>query len=141
MKFGKRGQVSHLPNHVGQMFSRSVQELQSSGSPTLCKYTVVNNSRLLNSYYCINEFGEIEYLPPALQTLMIVVDSNRQKIAAASFILQRTWQQVITRKAVIAAGHRTAQTSVFLVVLFCPAQLIKLWMDSDGTFTTDSALV
>jgi len=136
MKFGKRGQVSH----VCQIFSRSVQELQSSDSRTLCKYTVVNNSRLLNSNYCVNVIRESEYLPPALQTLMIVVDSNRKKIAAASFILQRTWQQVITRKTVIAA-HTTAQTSVFLVFLFCPAQLIKLWMDSDGTFTADSAWV
>jgi len=49
---------------------------------------------------------------------MIVVNSNRQKTAAASFILQRTWQQVITRKAVIAA-HTTAQTSAFLVFLLC----------------------
>jgi len=81
------------------------------------KSTAVNNRRLLSSNYCVNIVRESEYLP-ALQTLVIVVDSNRQKIAAASFILQRTWQQVITRKAVIAA-HTTAQTSVILVFLLC----------------------
>jgi len=80
--------------------------------------TAVNNSKLLNSNYCVKVVRESEYLPPALQTLMIVLDSNRQKIAAASFILQRTWQQVIIRKAVIAA-HITAQTSVFLVFMLC----------------------
>jgi len=63
------------------------------------KSTAVNNSKLLNSNYSVKVVRESEYLP-ALQTLMIVADSNRQKIAAASFILQRTWQQVITRKAV-----------------------------------------
>jgi len=111
--------VSNRRNHVCQIFSRSVQGLQSSDSRTLCKYTVVNNSRLLNSNYRVNIVRECEYLP-ALQTLMTVVDSKRQKIAAAIFILQRTWQQVIIRKAVIVA-HTTAQTSAFLVFLFCPA--------------------
>jgi len=53
----------------------------------------------LNSNYCVNipVVRESEYLP-ALQTLMIVIDSNRKKNTAASFILQRTWQQVIISK-------------------------------------------
>jgi len=55
------------------------------------KSTAVNNSRLLNSNYCAKVVRESEYLP-VLQTLVIVDDSNRLTIAAASFILQRTWR-------------------------------------------------
>ena len=81
------------------------------------KSTAVNNSKLLNLNYCVKVIRESEYLP-VLQTLVIVVDSNKQKIAAASFILQQASQQVIARKAVLAA-HTTAQTSAFLVFLLC----------------------
>jgi len=49
MKFGKRGQVSHLHNHVGQIFSRSVHGLQSSDSRTWGRIIIMWTRRVFYS--------------------------------------------------------------------------------------------